>query len=353
MRRGLGRQRARREAGVRLVDVVAARRGVVRPVRVEQRGEQLDLAAADAQLAHAAAVGDQAPLLGEGVDVEQRPQVADAARLDVERHRRERHGVDVGGGVDRRVVGDAVRVRREQLRDLREVVRVLEQRVRERGDHALVHGEQLRQLGHVEPVLALEVDDLDGLRRGDLGDQLRRPGRDGVELEAQAGVAVEPDAQRRERRRIAQAERVDEADRAGLAAEDLVQRLARLVERQVERGGLERPVAPAARDVPLRRHRPLVELVQALAQRAEGPLAGQRQHGAGGVQRGRLVLVGRHVLAQPLVALAAQVDHVGLALEVVRLPHRQPLDLVGLDAQRERAQLVPHGHAIKDSASAR
>ena len=114
-RRGVGGQRARREVGRRRVGVEAARRDVVGPIRVKQRSEQLDLAAADVQLAHAAAVGHQAARLAGGVDVEQRPQVTDAARLDVERPRRERGRVDVRDGVDRRVVGDAVRLGLEQL----------------------------------------------------------------------------------------------------------------------------------------------------------------------------------------------------------------------------------------------
>ena len=104
---------------------------------------------------------------------------------------------------------------------------------------------------HLEAVLALEVDDLDRAGGRHLVDQLRRPVRRGVQLEAQVGMALEPAADRVERGRLAQAERVDEAQRARLETDHLVQRAARLVQRQVERGRLERPVAPAPRHVPL------------------------------------------------------------------------------------------------------
>jgi hypothetical protein len=82
-------------------------------------------------------------------------------------------------------------------------VRVFEQRLRERVDHTLVHGQQLGQLAGLEAVVALEVDDLDGARGGHLADQLRRPrGRD-VELEAQVRVELEPAPDRVEGRRLA------------------------------------------------------------------------------------------------------------------------------------------------------
>ena len=148
----------------------------------------------------------------------------------------------------------------QQLGHLGQAVGVLEQRVGERGDHALVHREQRRQLAVLDPVLALEVDDLDGAGGGDLVHQLRRPRRRDVELEAQAGVQLEPAADRVERRRVAEPERVHEPHRPRLGTDDLVQRAAGLVEREVERRRLERPVAPAPRGVPVGRHRPLVDL---------------------------------------------------------------------------------------------
>src|SRR4051794_26979657 len=55
-RMGLDGQRARRQAVDRFDVVVAARRHVVRRVGVEDRGEVLDLAAADAELELAAAI---------------------------------------------------------------------------------------------------------------------------------------------------------------------------------------------------------------------------------------------------------------------------------------------------------
>src|SRR5262249_22012465 len=86
---GLDAKRRARQPGSRIRVVVAARRHVVRAVRMEERGEQLDLAAADPELELAAAVEHDPALLGVVVEVEEPLERAEARRLDVERPRRE------------------------------------------------------------------------------------------------------------------------------------------------------------------------------------------------------------------------------------------------------------------------
>ena len=105
-------------------------------------------------------------------------------------------------------------MRLDDRRDLGEVVRVLEQRVRERLDQHLVDGrERLRVLDR-QAVLALEVDRVDGAGADEDLDDLRGPRHRGVELEAQARVALEALEDRVGRRRVAEAERVHVGDRA-------------------------------------------------------------------------------------------------------------------------------------------
>jgi hypothetical protein len=319
----------------------AGRGGVVGAVRVEERGEQLDLAAADADLAHAAAVDDHVALGHDLVDLEQRAEVADAARLDVDRPRPQRHRVEVRGGVDRRVVGDPVPGAPEQRGDLREVVRVLEQRVREQLHRALVHGEQRALLAGVEPVMALEVDDLDGARGGDLRHQLGRPRVREVDLEAQVRMDLQPPGDRVERRRVAEPQRVDEAQRRRLAAQHLVQRLAHLREREVERGRLERPVAPAPRGLPLGRHRELIHRGEVVAEGLQGPRAHEPEVGSQHMQRVLVALVQRDVLAMALGAAADQPHERRDPLEPVGERRRLPLERHGLDLQRELPQPLP------------
>jgi hypothetical protein len=101
-----------------------------------------------------------------------------------------------------------------------------------------------------------------------------------------------------------EAERVHEPHGLRIAVKDLVQRPAGLIERQVERGGLERPVAPAPGGVPTRWHRPLLELSQAIAERFERPVPGERERGSGDVQGVRFALERRDVFAEAVDTLA-------------------------------------------------
>ena len=162
----------------------------------------------------------------------------------------ERRRADVLGAADRRVVGHALEVIAEPLRDLGQVVRVLQIGVRKRRENAVIQRTERLGIRDLEAVVALEVDRVDRARRRDLIDERRRPGRLRVELEAHAGGAGEPPAHRLDRRLLAEAERVDEAHRLRLQPEHIVQRAAGLAQREVERRGLERPLAKAQRRRP-------------------------------------------------------------------------------------------------------
>ena len=110
---------------------------------------------------------------------------------------------------------------------------------------------------HGALVEALQVERVDGAGLDQLGDQLVAPVVGRVELEAQAGVAVELAPQRLDRGGLAhparrEPHRGDELDRPRLAAERRGKALARLAQRQVERRRLEGPAAVEAGDVALR-----------------------------------------------------------------------------------------------------
>ena len=309
---------------------------------MEDRGQQLDLAARDAVLAHPAAVHRDALGLAVRVEREQRAQAAGAARLDVDGadrvHRRRREVVD---RVDRRVVGDAAGVRGERPGDLGQVVRVLEERVGEGRDDALVEGAERRGVLDLHPVLALEVDDVDGAGGGEVLADRERPGGGGVELEVDVRVVGEAAVDRVGRRRVAEAERVDEGERARLALEHLVQRAAGLAQREVERGGLVGPVAPEPREDVLRRRRPLLERREVVGEAPEGPLARERQLGRDVGER--IGGVGEHgdVLAEALVARSAQPDQDRRADHAAGQLGGERFELVALDDERELREARP------------
>src|SRR5262245_6025994 len=216
------RQRARRQAARGVVLVVRARRHVVRRIGVEKRGEQFDLPATHAQLAHATAIHRSPLPRAACVDVEQPAQRTDARRLDVHDARRQRRRADVLGVADRRVVRHAIELIGEPLLDLGQVVRVLQVGVRERGEHVVVQRGQRLRILDLEAVLTLEVDRVHRSGGRDLLDERRPPGRLPVELESDTGRAGEPAADGLDRRLLAEAERVDEPHRLGRQVEDVV-----------------------------------------------------------------------------------------------------------------------------------
>src|SRR5581483_9839753 len=84
-------------------------------------------------------------------------------------------------------------------------------------------------------VVALQVDRVDAAELAQLGDQLRGPERRRVELEAEAGVELEPGAQLRRAGRVTEAAGGDEPDRPRLPAHRAAERRPRLPQREVER----------------------------------------------------------------------------------------------------------------------
>ena len=135
----------------------------------------------------------------------------------------ERERVDVGDGVDRRVPGDPVAVRLEDLgllagRD----VGILDQRVRQRLDDEPVQARRRGPLVRAPGVRLLEVDHVHRIEGRELGDELLRPARLRVELEPHALERVQP-----LRASVRQRRGDDEGHRPRLAPEHLVERAGR------------------------------------------------------------------------------------------------------------------------------
>ena len=198
-------------------------------------------------------------------------------------------------------------------------LRILDPGVGERLDDAAVERRVGRVVDDRALVLALEIDRVDRAQRDELRDQLLVPGRRGVELEAQARRDPQALAQRLERRRLAQAQRGDEAHRLALAPERRVQRRAGLAQREVERGRVERPVAVQAR---LRRSvgsgkRSSERRCSAKDASVQSPAQRPRAR-AGALQRLLVLGVVGDVLAEALLARAVQADDGGLAHELAR-----------------------------------
>ena len=219
-------------------------------LRMEQRRQQLHVAAADAELVLAAAVGAHPALLAELVALEECLQRAEARRLEVHGPRHHGRGEDVIHVVDRRVPRDAVLERRQRVARLLGLeVGILEPGVRERLGDAPVEVRIGLRVDDRAAVGALEVDRVDGAGLLQRLDQLVRPVRRGVELEADLRVALEAAGDGLDRRRVAHPRGDDERHGLRGPAEQIVQRRPRLAQREVERGGLEAPAPVAAVDV--------------------------------------------------------------------------------------------------------
>ena len=121
--------------------------------------------------------------------------------------------------------------------------RVLEPGAGEPGHDPLVQGRVGDGVDGRAVVLALEVDRVDGACRLELRDQLLRPVRGRVELEAQRGVELEPSPQPPGCRRLTESHRDDERQRLRVDPDDLTETETRLTEREIERGALEGPAA--------------------------------------------------------------------------------------------------------------
>src|SRR3954451_12068643 len=159
---------------------------------MKQRGEVLDLAAAGAELEHAAAVEGDVVGAAEVVELEQRLQAAEAGWLGIEGSRLVRQRLDIGDGVDRSVPRDPVQVRLQDLLGPVAQGGVLEPRAGEAFGHAPVQIEIQRRLGSGLTVEGLEVDDVDPAASLELADEVIIPAVAGVELEAELRVELEP-----------------------------------------------------------------------------------------------------------------------------------------------------------------
>ena len=215
----------------------------------------------------------------------------------------------------------------------------------------------LRQAGRpLHEVLGLEPQPVRFVNSLGLGKEpsiepvRRRPGHLRVELEAHTGGAGESPAHRLDRRLLAEAKRVDEAHRVRLQPEHTVQRPAGLAQREVERRGLERPLAKAQRPIPLRRLSPQLERCEMLTEAGQRPLALERQRGPRLVQRGAVLAEHGDVLAQPVDA-GAEEPHVRRdALELVREDSVQALVLARLDHERKPREPRPQRLAVHRGA---
>ena len=149
------------------------------------------------------------------------------------------------------------------------------------------------------------------------------------------GVEVEPADEARAARRD------DEAHGPLLAADRLAERRARLSEREVERGRLERP-APVV-GLPRLQQRVRVERVLADERELGGPLLKLLLH----------VGVVVDVLATSLLAGAAQHDDGATQRELARDLARERLERVALDRERQVLDGVVRGHAREPTSEVR
>ena len=167
-------------SGGQRFEVVDRRRDVVGRVGVKERREVLDLPAADAELRLPAAVQRDPLARAVVVEVEQRPQAAEARGLGVERARREGQREDVRDGVDRGVPRDPRRGGRSSTG----VVSLVEQRILDPGVRQALGDPavELRVGGVVDGgagVEALQIGGRDEIARGELARSAPRPS-DGV-----------------------------------------------------------------------------------------------------------------------------------------------------------------------------
>src|SRR6185437_10926343 len=156
---------------------------------------------------------------------------------------------------------------------------------------------------------------------------------------------------RLERRRLAEPQRDHERDRRGLAPERLVKGDARLAKREVERGRLIRPGPVATGDLALGRLGEELEAGQVLAEAGEREAPGEGQGRAGGLEDLVILRVVGDVLADALLAFAAQRDQGRLALEVARHRLHEAVEPVVLDLERQLGDALPGAHPAASCSS--
>ena len=136
---------------------------------------------------------------------------------------------DLGDRVDDRVPADALVMGCERLGSSRvDEIGVFEHRVRECLGDEPVEPRIGRLVDGRPAVRALEIEHVDRVELGQLGDDLLRPFARRVELEPRGRVDVEDRPQRRDGGRLRQAPRDDEPHGRGRPAEHLGERLSRL-----------------------------------------------------------------------------------------------------------------------------
>ena len=203
-----------------------------------------------------------------------------------------------------------------------------------------------RLVDHRALVGALEVDRVDRAGGGDRRDQLVVPTAGGIELEAQARVAVESPGDRLDRRLLlGQAQRDDERHRLRLAVQHLGQRAAGLVQGEVEGRRLVGPAAVVARGLALGRRGPQVEPIEQPGEAVDRMAARQRQVRPGVLERELIEALIRHVLTQPRASGPAQPDDRGQPGEVARYVALQALERVGLELERQVGEELVGAHA--------
>ena len=210
---------------------------------MEQGREQLDLVAPDAELELAAAVGPDAVRGAVVVGGEEALDGAEPGRLHVDRPRRPAERLDVRDGVDDGVPGDAVAVRLEHG---------LASRASERGPRARPRGARRRPGGRapasgtvstlVPWYWPLKSTESTAPVSRSSAISSSRPVGGRVELEAEAGVEVEPRPQARRSWRARRAASRRRSQRlAACGRRPSPSEMPGLAQRQIERGALERP----------------------------------------------------------------------------------------------------------------
>ena len=122
---------------------------------------------------------------------------------------------------------------------------------------------------------------------------------------------------------------------------------ARLAQRQVERGALERPAAVVDRHLALGRLGEDALLLERLREGVDRVVAGEVEDGAGVLEGDVVERVVDDVLADALVAVALEVDDGGEPVEA-RRRELEALELVALDLQGQVGDLVIGAH-VRDT----
>jgi len=235
-------------------------------------------------------------------------------------------------------------VRLEERDRLGRQSRVLDPRLRELLQHPGVQRGVGRVVDHRPAVLPLEVDGVDALEPAELVVDLVRPVGPCVELEAQRGVEAEEGAEPFRRGWVAEPSGRDERDGLRLTAHRTAERDARLAQREIERGALERPAAVVDVHLALGRLREERQRLEVVREGVDRPVAGEWQHRAARLLCLLLAGVVRDVLSQPFLACAGEPDHGRLARERGPDDVLVPLELVALDRERKVADGVVEGH---------